>query len=533
VVSVCIMLSGQKRPKRDYDDAEPPLKRQKRKRKKHPWPTKQPPLSAKQLSELPALLNPSLHKNVFESFWRKKGFGAPQIDTFSSDASTPTQPMFQCQILCVDPKDEQHRISVLSEDFDSKKKATVNAYYRFNIAFIPSDVLALKMRPFSSSRKVNVAQVSTEWGQHLKDRTASIVVEPVPLQMHEMDAINVLYSKQRDKEKIDSHKLVRFIDFDSVGDGALYKKLRIQFVDKFTASKFVQFLNGKKYKKSKLRVTWHQELASKRFLSPTRSLKVVGLPMEIQDNAIRRFLGGLGVFPQTTARCNRFSLFLELFVTFEEREDAAAAFQSINAAFFEGVPQRDGSVKKRNKVRRRRLYARYALQSELEEAKEYKADLARKWAEVAKTSKCIDVEGIAWDTKESEIEAVFKKYGNVERVHINHRKDLMPGSAFVAMSANTEAVRAVLALNSHVLNGVALKLAIHSKQTKEEKKEIRKWYAERREGRIQELKERKADSRMRRRQKQRKRRIRKTGSASRSRPRPKVQRKGGGVGDDH
>merc|ERR1712012_1086228 len=121
-----------------------------------------------------------------------------------------------------------------------------------------------------------------------------------------------------------------------------------------------------------------------------------------------------------------------------------SAFDTVNQLHFEGITKRDRSIIK--KVKKRRLYARYALESEYKEATEYQQDINTKYSEVAASSSCLDVEGVNWDTKESELVDVFNRVGSVVRVNLYPRKDLSAGSAFVEMMTTNDAVQAVLTL---------------------------------------------------------------------------------------
>ena len=379
------MWSGQKRRRDEYYEDEPQSKRSKfdstkspLSPAKHPWPQKQKTLSSEKLGQLPPLLNASLHIKIFESFWRKKGWGSPVVDCYQSDSSTPRQRLFQCQLLLINPRDESQRISVISGDFDSKKKATVDAHYQFNINYIPFRILKTKMSPFSHSQRATVSQTAVDRGSHLQHKTASIEMVPVPIQMHEADVIALLYTNQADKSKIENHKLVKFIEFYRVSPSAIYKKCRIQFDCPHTASKFVPFLNGKTYKNFTLRVTWKQELHSKPYLKTGRFLKVVGFPLNLKARDIRVFLGSKGVFPVDggIVLCSRYSVFLEVFLEFEEKQSGKEAFDMINRMTFRGIQRRDGSFVK--KMKQKRLYARYALLPEMNEAQSYEKDIAVK-----------------------------------------------------------------------------------------------------------------------------------------------------------
>ena len=134
---------------------------------------------------------------------------------------------------------------------------------------------------------------------------------------------------------------------------------------------------------------------------------------------------------------------------------------------------------------------------------------------MTKSSTSIDIEGIAWNTKEEEIKRVVSEYGTVKKVRINHRKDLSPGSAFVELSSTNEAVQAVLNVTGKLLNGHSMKVSLHTKQTKEDKKRIRMWYVEREQERRKVFYASKQDKKQKKREKQRRKRLRKFGTASR------------------
>merc|ERR1712012_950679 len=94
-----------------------------------------------------------------------------------------------------------------------------------------------------------------------------------------------------------------------------------------------------------------------------------------------------------------------------------------------------------------------------------------------------DVEGVSWDTKKEHLQKAFQKVGKVEQVELHPRRDLSPGTAYIVMGSRNDAVQAVLEMNGHVLNGTALRVTIHFKQSAQDKKRIRAWYQQREENR--------------------------------------------------
>ena len=70
----------------------------------------------------------------------------------------------------------------------------------------------------------------------------------------------------------------------------------------------------------------------------------------------------------------------------------------------------------------------------------------------------IFVGNLAYQTTESELEAVFGAYGTVEKTSVVRDRDTgQPrGFAFVEMTNQAEAMKAIEALNGHELNGRAL-----------------------------------------------------------------------------
>ncbi len=70
----------------------------------------------------------------------------------------------------------------------------------------------------------------------------------------------------------------------------------------------------------------------------------------------------------------------------------------------------------------------------------------------------IFVGNLAYQTTESELEAIFAPYGNVEKASVIRDRDTgQPrGFAFVEMTNQAEAMKAIEALNGQELNGRAL-----------------------------------------------------------------------------
>jgi len=110
---------------------------------------------------------------------------------------------------------------------------------------------------------------------------------------------------------------------------------------------------------------------------------------------------------------------------------------------------------------------------------------------VIRRSQCIDIENVSWDTKEKDLMNIFSKCGKIIKIHINHRKDLFAGTAFIQFDDESSSEKAIIKLNGYNLNGCNLKISMHLKQTKEDKKQLKQWYTEREEQKIQNNKERK------------------------------------------
>eukprot|EP01084_Bolivina_argentea_P249700 418119_1 len=156
------MLSGNKRTAREHNESMPPNKRHKTNKNVNEWPKKHK-LNKNELSKLPSIMNPSLHKAVFQSFWNKKKFGSPTIE-FTETTSTinPKQKMFKCIMTLINKQNKSQKIMVTSSNFDSKKKGEINIYQQFNYNYIPFKILLLKMKPYSFTTNANAQQSITQ-----------------------------------------------------------------------------------------------------------------------------------------------------------------------------------------------------------------------------------------------------------------------------------------------------------------------------------------------------------------------------------
>ena len=110
-----------------------------------------------------------------------------------------------------------------------------------------------------------------------------------------------------------------------------------------------------------------------------------------------------------------------------------------------------------------------------------------------RSSKCIDIGNVNWKTNEQDLIKLFSKCGKINRLFVNHSKDLFASTAFIEFENEQSSNKAIREFNGYSLNGQMLTISMHLKQTKEDKKRIRRWYIEQKEQAQQDAKQNRLD----------------------------------------
>merc|ERR1712176_450095 len=146
---------------------------------------------------LPSIMNASFHKAVFQSFWNKKRFGLPSLSFIESVSHiNQKQKMYECKLSLTNKQNKSQTINVKSALFDSKKKAEIAVFKSFNFEYIPFETLLVKMRPYSFSLKANLHQIISQKGEYWKNKTETILIEPLPLNCNESHIVKLIKSQR-------------------------------------------------------------------------------------------------------------------------------------------------------------------------------------------------------------------------------------------------------------------------------------------------------------------------------------------------
>mmetsp|Transcript_2775 Transcript_2775/g.5221 ORF Transcript_2775/g.5221 Transcript_2775/m.5221 type:complete len:527 (+) Transcript_2775:31-1611(+) len=517
--------SARKRNKREFPDTSQPSNKRLKVdtddddfKLTEEWPCKNH-LSAAQQKQLPCIINASLHKAVFESFWNSKKFGAAKIEcnetaaaslpasSSSSSSSSPSkskpkqaQKQFQCVLSCTNKLAPQQTIQVASGVFDARKKAQIDVYKQFNVSYIPFAILRSKMRPFAFKNNASLQQIVSRKGTYLRGQTCTIVMEPLPLHFCEVHVLRLLTTKKKDVAAKDSRKVVQFIEFERDSQKAIFQRAYVQLEDESLATRFVESLNGKNVEQHRVSVTWSRPPRNSKATTAVQLqkksvyLKCVGFPVNVSESQLMKFLYQHLMEPQRTCLMFRYALIAQGFMQFESVKQSVDALQKLNAVKF-------GEQK-------HVLFARYSNEEEYDAAVAYKTDVKELQEQVVRRSKCVDVKNISWDTTEQQLRDIFSECGEIVKLHINADKHLSAGTAFVEFETEESAHKAILQRNGFALNGFELKISMHLKQTRDDKKKMRAWYVEHEERKVQETKQRKIEQLKRKKDKLKRKRIR-------------------------
>lgn len=369
------MLSGKKRNLKNLNESEssePPSKKAKidnNNKLCEVWPKEQKNLSNKQISNLPNIISPNLHKAVFESFWNKRKFGAPIIEFYEHKNKTnPKLKTFQCVLSLINKSNKSQIINVKSSKFDSKKKSQIDVYQKFNYKYIPYKILLIKLKPYSFKNNLNLQQIVTRKGDHLKNKTNTIIIEPLPLSTNEVDIKFKLIKGNKEN-------MIKFIEFERDSNKSIFKRCFIQFLNESLATKFVESLNNKKYQKHKLSVNFVKDRDGnyiKSFTKKSKYLKVVGFPNDIKKNKILQYLYQHMIGPKNSNLIFKYSIIAQVFLKFDSIKDCVEAYQILNKSKYDGHKEND-----KKKGKKYQLFARYSNEDEYNQSVEYRQNIRK------------------------------------------------------------------------------------------------------------------------------------------------------------
>ena len=383
------MLSGKKRNAREFDESAPPKKRAKvdnnadcddSKSTKSPslcesWPKKQPKLSQKQLQQMPSILSPNFYKVIFELFWNKKKFGPFAIEYHENKNSTNSKSKsFQCIMTFTNKSNKSQTITVSSSNFASKKKATIDAYRQFLYQYIPFQQLINRLKQFSFRNNLNLQQIVNHKGEHLKNKTNTIVIEPLPLNTNEVDVKYKIIHRTLKSSKLSKQEkkdpIIKFMEFERDSNKSIFQRGFVEFMNESLATKFVESLNNKSYENHRLSVTWIKDRNnSQSFDKKSFYLKCVGFPVDIQKNKVLQFLYKHKIEPKNSNLIFKYSLIAQVFLKFKSIRDCVEAFQVLNKTKYDGDKQND-------KGKKYQLFARYSNEEEFNESVEYRKNIS-------------------------------------------------------------------------------------------------------------------------------------------------------------
>merc|ERR1712228_556190 len=375
------------------------------------------------------------------------------------------QRMYECKLQLVNKQNQCQIINVKSAAFDSKKKSEIAVYKQFNLNYIRFETLMLAMTPYSFSRRSNALQSQT------------IIIEPLPLNCNESDILTLIGDRD----------LIKYIEFVRDSQKAIFQRAFVEFFDCLNANKFVKLLNLKNYRKHKLFVTQSIAANNKQCITKKdKFLKIVGWPNNISKNSALQFLYRNGINPMNICLIFKYSLIAEIFLQFETVKDSVAAFDILYKRSTD------------------KLFCRYSAESEYKKAVLYSKNIKKIKDEVIRRSNCIDVANVSWDSNNNDLMKIFLQCGKIKKIHINHRKDLNPGTAFIEFEEIESSEKAIMRLNGYGLNGQRLRISMHLKQTSADKKQLKQWYTEMAQEKMQKNKKQKEEKIKRKKQRAKK-----------------------------
>jgi len=151
------------------------------------------------------------------------------------------------------------------------------------------------------------------------------------------------------------------------------------------------------------------------------------------------------------------------------------------------------------------LFVRFATEEEYR----VKRTIKSMFDAITRKSDRVKVSNVAWNATEKELLDLLSVYGNIETLQMFPRKDMMCGYVLVTYESENIAHKAILQINGLKFKDYALQACFHVKQSKEDKKILRRLQSMK----DQELAEQRRDEKKhkldKRKEKNRKRRTRK------------------------
>jgi len=228
-----------------------------------------------------------------------------------------------------------------------------------------------------------------------------------------------------------------------------------------TTHLLVDKLNHKMYKNSyKLNVDYYDEMLKPKYtklIGQSKHLYISGWKPGLQKKDIKRFLYENNIEFLTENFHHRYAFIPSIVIDTGAKKIATKIYeQHLETPYIneEKYP----------------LYIRFA---EGKEMRRKKIETHKTYQSITKRSKSIDINNINWDVSETSIYDIFKVYGDIIKCQLNARKDLFPGTCYIEYNSEDSAENAVLNENGYILNGLKLKVNLHLRQSKEDKKMLK------------------------------------------------------------